>query len=151
VQSWADPENLGGSYQCLSEHDWPMMHKSGGTYVWFPAPAAAPAAVEWMACSIHKHTTSIHIMIVPRLMMAWWFKILNKTADLIFKIPTTTAIWGKNEHEPLICALCLPLSERILGHIKAPKGPSEFTGSCIVCGYRILEGRGLFCTNFWVK
>jgi len=41
--------------------------------------------------------------------------------------------------------------EKILGHIKVPRGPSEFTGNCTVCGYLILEGRGLFCANFWVK
>jgi len=41
--------------------------------------------------------------------------------------------------------------EKILGHIRALKGPSEFMGNCMVCGYLILEGRGLFCANFWVK
>ncbi len=111
VHSWAGPSET-NTYQCLSENEWPLAHPSRGTYVWYPAPAAAPAAVEWLACSIHKRVTSIHIMIVPRLMTAWWFKILNKTADLIFKILTTTEIWGKNEHEPLICALCLPLSSK---------------------------------------
>jgi len=112
VQSWAEGQNLRDIYHCLLELDWPQVHLGGGTYVWYPAPAAAPTAVEWLACSIHKCTTSIHIMIIPRLMTAWWYKILNKTADLIFKILTTTAIWGKNEHEPLICALCLPLSRK---------------------------------------
>jgi len=112
VQSWANFHETNSSYQCLTERDWPLVHPSGGTYVWYPAPAAASAAVEWLACSIHKCTTSIHIMIVPMLMTAWWYKILNKTADLIFKIPATTTIWGKNEHEPLICALCLPLARK---------------------------------------
>jgi len=112
VQSWAECPKTSNHYQCLSEHDWPLVHPSGGTYVWCPAPAAASAAVEWLACSIHKRTTSTHIILIPRLMTACWYKILNKTADLIFKIPTTTAIWGKNEHEPIICALCLPLSRK---------------------------------------
>jgi len=112
VFSWA--MELGGRSKVsfLSPHEWEEAHPTGGTFVWSPPPAAASAAVELLANSIHKRPGSIHVVLVPRLMTAWWYKLLNKAADVIVKVPTGVTAWNKCQHEPLICALCLPLSRK---------------------------------------
>jgi hypothetical protein len=77
----------------------------------FSHPNAAAAACEWLGHqSIHKRPNSTHLVLVPRLMMAMWRKRLSKTSDLLFTVPIGTKVWGVENHEPLICALCLPLS-----------------------------------------
>jgi hypothetical protein len=86
-------------------------HPEGGTYVWLPPPAAAATAIERLGQSIHKIPGSVHIAIVSRLMTACWRKRLSKISDLLFTIPVGTKVWPDGEHEPLICAVCLPLSQ----------------------------------------
>jgi hypothetical protein len=126
VETWA-----GSKARLLEPSEWPDAHPSGGIYVWVPPPAAADAAVEWLGKSIHKRPTSTHIMIVPRLMTARWRKTLTKTSDLLFTVPVGSNVWNSQQHEPLICAVSLPLSkkkpwrhkgtpyvERIHGHLQ---------------------------------
>jgi hypothetical protein len=112
IESWAaPPRSKGKLMRVLTATEWCDPHPSGGTYVWLPPPAAAAAAIEWLGQSIHKRPDSVHIVIVPRLMTARWRKRLAKTSDILFTIPLGSSIWSCNEHEPLICAVCLPLSE----------------------------------------
>jgi hypothetical protein len=112
VRSWAADKDQSKPVKVLSPTEWCDPHPSGGTYVWIPPPAAASHAVEWMAQSIHKRPDSVHIMLVPRLMTNLWRKRLSKTSDLLFTIPLESkVIWKKENHEPLMCAVCLPLSQ----------------------------------------
>jgi hypothetical protein len=108
IGSWAvDKDGLKGTF--MTPDDWPQGHERG-TYVWSPPPSAAPTAIEWMAGSIHKRPFSTHIVIVPRLMTAWWFRIVSKSCDVIFPIPATCDVWSTNQFEPLLVAIYLPLS-----------------------------------------
>jgi hypothetical protein len=111
VRSWAAPKDQSKKVKILSPTEWCDPHPSKGTYVWMPPPAAAATAIEWLGQSIHKRSDSVHIVLVPRLMTAYWRKRLSKTSDLLFTIPVGTVLWSKGKHEPLICAVCLPLSE----------------------------------------
>jgi hypothetical protein len=96
----------------LSPTEWVAAHSSGGTsYVWSPPPAAAAAAIEWLGQYIHKRPDSVHIIVIPRLMTSSWRKRLAKTSDLLFTTPVGNQVWSSDEHEPPICALCLPLSQ----------------------------------------
>ena len=53
----------------------------------------------------------LQIVLIPRLMTARWRKQLRKSADLLVLFALTKDnLWGKTQHEPLIFALCLPLS-----------------------------------------
>ena len=110
VHSWAG--NAGGRQKVtvLTPMEWCGVHPDGETYVWLPPPTAAATACEWLGQSIHKRPNSTHLVLVPRLMTAWWRKRLSKTSDLLFTIPVGSKVWNIGNHEPLICALCLPLS-----------------------------------------
>jgi hypothetical protein len=114
VRSWAAPKDTNKEVKHYHQPtEWCDPHPSGGTYVWIPPPAAAFHAVEWLAQqSIHKRPDSVHVMLVPRLVTNLWRKRLSKTSDLLFTIPLESkVVWKKENHEPLICALCLPLSQ----------------------------------------
>jgi hypothetical protein len=111
VKSWASPKDKTKEVKVLSPTEWCDPHPNEGTYVWVPPPAAAAAAIDWLSQSIHKRPQSVHIVLVPRLMTAMWRKKLSKTSDLLFTVPLESkVVWPKENHEPLICAVCLPLS-----------------------------------------
>lgn len=101
---------LGEDAVCLSEDDWFLPQPAGGTYVWAPAPAAASAAVEQLAFSIHKRPNSVHGMVVPRLMTAWWRKVALRTCTLSFTVPVDCVVWKRDNFEPLMIFICLPLT-----------------------------------------
>jgi hypothetical protein len=126
VRSWAE-SHKSGPVKILTPTEWCDPHPSGRTYVWVPPPAAAAAAMEWLAQSIHKRPDSVHIVLVPRLMTACWRKRLGKISDLLFTIPLTSKVWPKKNHEPLICSVCLPLSK---------ESPWRHRGSARVKGVR---------------
>jgi hypothetical protein len=113
VWSWAAPNKEDANQvKALSPTEWCQPHPSGGTYVWVSPPAAASPAIEWPGQSTHRRPDSAHIVLVPRLMTALWQKILSKTLDLLFTVPLESKVlWPKENHEPLICAVCLPLSQ----------------------------------------
>jgi hypothetical protein len=112
VKTWADPKDKSKSVKVLSPTEWCDPHPSGETYVWAPPPAAARAAIEWLAQSIQKRPESVHIVLVPRLLTALWRKRLGKTSDLLFTVPLESkVVWKRENHEPLMCAVCLPLSK----------------------------------------
>lgn len=110
VHSWA---GAGGRQKVsvVPPTEWCGVHPEGGTFVWLPPPAAAATAVEWLGQSIHKRPNSTHIVLVPRLLTANWRKRLSKTSDILFTIPIGAKVWLDDNHEPLICAVCLPLSQ----------------------------------------
>ena len=107
TKSWAGEE-----LEVLSPNDWPRIHKEKGTYLWTPPPAAADAALDWMGESIHKRSSSVHIVLIPRLMTFRWRKFLGKMTDLMLVMPCGTPHWPATTLEPLILAVSLPLSNR---------------------------------------
>ena len=107
IRDWA-----GSDLVALNPNNWPEVHPEKGTYLWTPPPAAADAALDWMGESIHKRSSSIHIMMVPRLMTFKWRKLLMKNCDLTLTIPCGTPHWPANTLEPLILGISLPLSLR---------------------------------------
>ena len=56
---------------------------SKGTLIWSPPPAAARYALEELRQARHKRQNSIHIFVVPKLMVTEWNPLLYKAADLI--------------------------------------------------------------------
>lgn len=110
LASWLISQRNGAEPVFLGPSDWPRPHSAQGVYVWTPPPAAASAAVEWLAQSIHKRASSMHVVLIPRLMSAWWMRMLRKATDVVLVIPAgSSAVWGNEQHEPLILAISLPL------------------------------------------
>jgi hypothetical protein len=112
VMSWISKAEWRRKVSLLQTEDWASPHPDGGVYLWVPPPAAAEAAIEFLSQSITKRPNSVHVILIPRLMTAWWRKRLIKTSDLLFTIPLNSPVWAKANHEPLICAVCLPLSRK---------------------------------------
>ena len=97
----------------LEASDWPRKHLNHGTYVWSPPPAASPAALEWLGESIHKRPTSVHVIVIPRLLTALWKKQLGKLTDVMSTVPLGCPAWQADNLEPLILAISLPLSHSL--------------------------------------
>lgn len=99
----------GSDVESFTPSHWPIVHRDGGSYLWSPPPAAADAALEWLGESIHKRSSSIHIVVVPRLMTSRWRKTLGKICDLELTIPCGTPVWPAEMYEPVVIGISLPL------------------------------------------
>jgi hypothetical protein len=98
--------------KCLTPNDWPTVLRERATYVWIPPPAAAEVAVHYMAITIHKRPTAVHLFLCPRLMTSRWQRALRKATDMFLFIQPGAIFWDSSQHEPLILAISLPLSRR---------------------------------------
>jgi hypothetical protein len=107
IESWYSHAE---EYTHLNPSDWFQMGHHATKCLWTPPPAAAEAALEQLAKSIHKRPHHMHLVVIPRLMTARWRKMLGKICDLIFTVPVGTLFWSNTQFEPLIVGLYLPLS-----------------------------------------
>lgn len=82
------------------------------SYVWALPPTVAGVAVEELIKARHKRPFSSHVFVCSRLFTHAWQKRLFKTADIVLTIPPGAPFWLKEMFEPLILAICLPLSTR---------------------------------------
>jgi len=106
IKEWA-----GKGAELLNPNWWPDLQAAKGTYIWTPPPATADVMVDWLGESVHKRSSSVHIVAVPRLMTACWRKTLGKIGDLQVEIPCGIDIWPMEMLEPLILVISLPLSK----------------------------------------
>jgi hypothetical protein len=96
----------------LTHDEWFCLPPRGGNFVWTPPPAAADAALEQLCrAQLKRPLNTSHVFIVPRLMTSRWRKKLLKACTFHFYMPAFFDIWDKNQHEPLMIAICLPLSK----------------------------------------
>lgn len=113
IHGWVGVGSAGRKVSYLSPDSWPQIHPTGGCYIWSPPPAGANVAVEWLAKSIHKRPFSLHVFVVPRLMSAWYYKVLLKATDVVFNIPSgSSPMWDSLQYEPLTLAIYFPLSAK---------------------------------------
>jgi len=105
LQEWI---GYGGLF--LEASDWPQKHSNHGTYVWSSPPPAAPAALEWLGESIHKRSTLVHVVVIPRLLTALWRKQLGKLTNVMLTVLLGCPAWQVDNLKPLILAISLPLS-----------------------------------------
>jgi hypothetical protein len=92
----------------LEPEDWFTKGQGLGTFVWHPAPAAAEVVVEQLGKARHKRPSSLHLIVVPRLMTGRWRRHLTRESDCYFRIPVGSTLWGKPQYEPLLIFVCLP-------------------------------------------
>jgi hypothetical protein len=90
----------------LEPRDWFTTAHKPGDFGWFPAPAAADAAVE----ALHKRPHCYHVFAIPFLMTNRWRKTLLKAVDVYFVLKPVCEIWDNSQHEPLGIFISLPLS-----------------------------------------
>jgi hypothetical protein len=80
-----------------------------GTYVWEPPPAAADAALEELRKARIKRHNSIHIILIPRLLIQEWRRLFFKATDVFIEIPSGKfSFWPELMCEPLFLGILLP-------------------------------------------
>jgi hypothetical protein len=122
VESWWPDDSL----EWLAPDDWFATPHRSGNFVWTPPPAAADAALEQMCrAQLKRPESTSHIFIVPRLMTSRWRKKLLKACTFSFYIPACVDIWDKTQHEPLMIAVCLPLSKHRPWNLRSTKHVGE--------------------------
>lgn len=114
----------------LNPTNWFDLPYRDGYYVWSPPPAIADVALERL-CKVRLKRPGLgaHLFIVPRLMTSRWRKQLTKAATFVFQIPVGSAVWGSAQHEPLILAVCLPLSKHSPWNLRNTSLVGDLEGS----------------------
>ena len=107
VRSWRDKEK--GDLHTMSPEDWFDKHTDEGNYLWIVSPIAGETAVEQLCGHFHGCSTSLHIIVIPRLCTCHFRKQLLKVSDLLLTIEAKYSFWPSNMHEPLLLSICLPL------------------------------------------
>jgi hypothetical protein len=114
-----------------------------------PPPAVAEAALEQLAKSIHKRPQHTHLILVPRLMTAYWRKLLGKICTLTFTVPAGTDVWRISQFEPLIVGLYLPLIRHYPWTLKGAPMLDRVEWSLRSLPLTDHKwGGGIFCGNF---
>ena len=70
------------------------------------------------------HPWNPHVCVVPILMTHFWRKNLLKDADLFVEVGVRDHFWTKDQHEPLIVVIVLPLA-----HVPNHRGPWAAKGT----------------------
>jgi hypothetical protein len=111
--------NTGENIEVLEPRDWLTTAHNPADFGWFPAPAAAGAAIDQFCESLHKRPHCYHVFAIPLLMTNRWRKTLLKAVDVYFILKPACEIWDNSQHEPLGIFISLPLNRREnrrLGH-----------------------------------
>jgi len=118
VESWFTQHK---SPNWLSPEDWFDGGHTSDFSVWVPAPAAADAALEQLSKAIHKRAHLSRLVLIPRLLTAYWRRMLSKICDVVFTIPVGADCWPLSHCEPLIVGLYLPLLHRSPWRLRGTK------------------------------
>jgi hypothetical protein len=122
IESWWPDDSL----EWLNPQDWFKPPRRGGNFVWSPPPAAAGVALEQLCrTQLKRPSNTCNLFIVPRLMTAIWRKKLLKACTFYFYVPACFDIWIKAQHEPLMIAVCLPLSRHRPWNLRSTKHVGE--------------------------
>jgi hypothetical protein len=126
VESWWGDDSL----EWLTPDDWFAAPHRGGNFAWSPPPSAADAALE-QSCQtqLKRPSSTCNLFIAPRLMTSRWRKKLIKACTFYFYIPACFDIWDKNQHEPLMIAVCLPLSKHRPWNLRSTQHVGELERS----------------------
>jgi hypothetical protein len=90
----------------------PNTWKSWDVCVVASTSSSGSGGAEWLGESVHKRSTSVHVIVIPRLLTALWRKQLGKVTDLMLTaVPLGCPAWQADNLEPLILAISLPLSK----------------------------------------
>jgi hypothetical protein len=107
IHGWAD---TGRQLEVLEPRGWFTSAHQLGSVGWFPAPAAADAAIDQFCDVLHKRPNCVHVFAISLLMMNIWRKQLLKATDVYFVSKAESMIWNNSQHEPLFIFISLPLS-----------------------------------------
>jgi hypothetical protein len=111
LHRWLD-SLMPGNWQWLDPADWchEAFGNPTGRYIWdVVPPCLAEIALEYLCEIKHIHPDSCHLFMCPMLYTGTWRKQMLKAADAAFSIPVGSSLWPANCHEPVQCALMLPL------------------------------------------
>jgi hypothetical protein len=102
--------NTGINLEVLEPRDWCTTARNPGDFGWFPAPAAADAAIDQFCEALHKRPHCHHVLAILFLMTNIWRKTLLKAVDVSFVLKPVCEIWDSSQHDPLGIFIFLPLS-----------------------------------------
>jgi hypothetical protein len=132
----------------MEPRDWSITAHNLGDFGWFPAPAAADAAVDKFCEALHKSPYYYHVFAIPMLMTNRSRNTMLKAVDVYFVLKPVCEIWDISQHELLgIFSLC-PLVYTILGVSGTPSQWWTWRAPCEKCRTLIFYRKGIFCANF---
>ena len=100
--------SIQGKWVTLDADGWYDGGMKAGHFIWCLAPAAADAALDQLCEAKHIRPEGSHIFVCPALLTPRWRRKLGKIADFVFSVPVGSAVWKREQHEPVIVGLICP-------------------------------------------
>jgi hypothetical protein len=108
IKPWLERITAGLDPTFLSPEGWYTTGHGHGTFIWVTPPAAAEVVVEQLGRARLKRPTSLHLVLVPRVMTGRWRRHLTRGTEAYLRIDWDS-VWNlKTHYEPLLLFICLP-------------------------------------------
>jgi hypothetical protein len=108
IKPWLDRITAGLNPIFLTPEDWFTTGHGHGTFVWVTPPAATEVVVEQLGRARLKRPSSLHLILVPRVMTGRWRRHLTRGSEAYLRIDWET-VWNlKTHYEPLLLFICFP-------------------------------------------
>jgi hypothetical protein len=106
---WSD-----GKAKWLGPEGWYEGVDQQGSFVCYPPPSLKDFALgQLFKFQLKRPETVESLLIVPHLFTSQWRKKEFKAGTFTFTVPSSTMVWGEDQHETLIFVACLPLPSHI--------------------------------------
>jgi hypothetical protein len=115
ILGWWD---TGRELEVLEPRDWFTTAHNPEDLGWFPALAAADAAIDQFCEALHKRPHCYQVFVVPLLITNRWRKTLLKAVGVYFILKPVCEIWDNSQHEPLGIFIYLPLIRHEPWHLR---------------------------------
>ena len=110
VESWWPADVAGKLWFHDDPADWFDLAHQPGRHVWAPPPGAGDVVAEQLGRAIHKRPTEWHLILIPRLFVSRWGRVLGRESVFRLDIPAgTDGIWDAARFEPLLLYFVFPL------------------------------------------
>jgi hypothetical protein len=108
VENWINDVTRGLDFTVLKPSGWFDDAHNDGNFVWTVPPAAGEVVVEQLGFIRLKRPSSMHMIVIPRLMTGRWRRHLSRGTDGYSRLGDAE-VWDLTHHyEPLLIFLCLP-------------------------------------------
>jgi len=100
----------GMEFVTLSPEGWYTTALEGGNCIWMVPPAAGDVVYELVDKARLRHPTSMHVILIPRLLTGMWRRLMTRRTDCYMKIDWPE-VWPMSTHfEPLLIFITLPFN-----------------------------------------
>ena len=149
LKTWIKKMVEGMNYTWLRTEDWFEENHRYGNFIWDIPPSCGDLAYEMLDKARLKRPETSHILLIPRLFIGLWRRLLTRRSDCYIRIDWKD-VWDLHTHyEPLLIFFCIPFSINRPFEERTSRLLEKFQGTLQEC--RMSASTGLHQRNLLRK